>query len=80
MGVTIDPLLDFDQHIKNVIKKANSVSCMVERGINHKIKDIVLTLYKSMVSSITEYANTVWCPHLQKHNDLIDESKNDSLS
>ena len=72
LGVTVDPLLDFDQHITNVVKKANSVSCMIARGINHKTKEIMLPLYKSIVRSIIEYANTVWCPHLRKHIDLIE--------
>ena len=72
LGVLIDPLLDFDKHINNIVKKANSVSCMIIRGITHKIKDILIPLYKSLVRSILEYANPVWCPYLRKHIDLIE--------
>ena len=72
LGVTIDPLLDFDQHITNIVKKANSISCMIYRGIIHKDKVIMIPLYKSLIRSILEYANPVWCPYLRKHIDYIE--------
>ena len=42
LGVIVDPLLDFDKHITAIMKKANSISCMIFRGINHKVKEIMI--------------------------------------
>ena len=39
---------------------------MIQRAIYFKIPKIMLPLYKSLVRSVLEYANTVWSPFLKR--------------
>ena len=36
-------------------------------NITHKIKDIMIPLYKALVRPSLEYAVSVWCPYKKKH-------------
>ena len=72
LGVWMDPLLDFDTHINEVVKKANSISGMITRGITYKSKEVMIPLFKALIRPILEYMNYVWCPYLRKHIDLIE--------
>ena len=72
LGVIIDPLLTFEDHIQNVVKKANKICGLLMRTIHNKDKDIMVPLFKSLVRPILEYGNAVWCPYMRKHIDLIE--------
>ena len=72
LGVIVDPYLDFDGHINEVVKKANKIAGLLTRTISYKIKDIMIPLYKALVRPILEYANPVWHPILKKHINLIE--------
>ena len=73
LGATIDQQLKFSDHIENAVKKANRVLGCLARTFRHLNKDTFLLLYKAMVRPHLEYASRVWCPHLIKDRDLIEQ-------
>ena len=72
LGVFVDPLLNFEEHINITVNKARRLSGLILHTINYKSKDIMLPLFKSLVRPIIEYGNPVWCPYLRKHVDFIE--------
>ena len=73
LGVIIDPLLNFDEHISCSLKKCRSLSAMVIREISCKDSTIMVPLFKSIIRPIIEYANVAWCPNKRKHIDRIEK-------
>lgn len=67
IGVIIDDKLTFDAHINAKINKANSVLGTIRRTFDYIDCDNFKHLYKALVRPHIEYANQIWCPHLQKH-------------
>ena len=63
IGVTIDDELTFEKHAKEKIKKANSSFAAIRRSFKYLKVDTFLPLYKSMVRSHLDYANSVWAPY-----------------
>ena len=72
LGVFIDPLLDFEEHITSTVKKARRLSGLIIRTITFKSKDIMIPLFKSIIRPVLEYANVVWSPYYRKHIDQIE--------
>ena len=72
LGVYIDPNLTFKDHIENTIKKARSLSGLINHTITYKGKDIMIPLYLAFIRPILEYANSVWFPYLRKDIKLIE--------
>ena len=66
LGVHVDSLLNFNEHITNITKKGRSLSAMLVRNITFKEKDIMTPLFKGIVRPILEYANVVWSPYMLK--------------
>ena len=66
IGVTIDERLDFEEHISIKVKKANSTFAIIRRSFNFLNEETFLPLYKSLVRTHLEYANTVWAPYKLK--------------
>ena len=73
LGIMVDPLLNFNEHINTTVKKARRTSSMLLRHISHKDKDIMVPLYKALVRPIIEYGNSVWCPYKEKDIDSIEK-------
>ena len=67
LGVTIDSSLTFNQHIDEVIAKADRTRQFLQRNIHSCHQDIKKTSYRTFVRPILEYCCTVWDPH--KRND-----------
>merc|ERR1711923_376589 len=72
LGVYVDPLLNFEEHILKTVKKARQISGLITRTITFKSKDIMVPLYTSLVRPILEYGNAVWSPYFRKHINLIE--------
>ena len=72
LGVFVDPLLNFEEHINTAVKKARRMSGLIMHTINYKSKAIMLPLFKSLVRPIIEYGNAVWCPYLRKHVNIVE--------
>ena len=66
LGVTMDPSLNFDVHINDIVKRANTICRLINQTIVFKSKHVMIPLFKSLVRPILEYANPVWCPYLKK--------------
>ena len=66
LGVHIDPLLTFENHINETIKKATNMSNLIMRAITYKSVDIMIPLFKALVRPTLEYANVVWFPAKRK--------------
>ena len=71
LGVHVDPLLNFQDHIDIKVKKARQIAGLVSRTITYKSRDIMVPLYKSLVRPILEYGNAVWFSYLRRNIDLI---------
>ena len=72
-GVFIDPLLNFQEHMTHIVKKARSLTGMILRNITGRTKDILVPLFIGLVRPILEYANPVWSPMYRKDIDRIEK-------
>jgi hypothetical protein len=63
LGVTFDTKLKFEDHIQEKINKASSILGIIKRNFLNISEFAFVTLYKSLVRSHLEYANTVWSPY-----------------
>ena len=73
LGVFIDPLLNFQEHMTHIVKKARSLTGMILRNITGRTKDILVPLFIGLVRPILEYANPVWSPMYRKDIDRIEK-------
>jgi len=62
LGVIFDHHLIFDQHICEKVNKAYSMLGILKRNFKNMSRDCFLILYKSMVRSHLEYAQSIWSP------------------
>ena len=72
LGIFLDPLLSFEDHINYIVKRARSISGLIIRTITFKSKEIMVPLFKALVRPILEYGNVVWCPKKKRHIELIE--------
>jgi ribonuclease P/MRP protein subunit RPP40 len=63
LGVIIDNKLSFKEHVAEKTHKAYSMIGIIRRNFKYVDKEAFIMLYKSMVRSHLEYANSVWNPH-----------------
>ena len=63
LGVIIDNRLNFNKHINDKIKKANSMLGIIKRNFKYMDNFTFLTLNKSLVRSHLEYAGSIWSPY-----------------
>lgn len=63
LGVTFDSRLRFDLHVTEKINKANSILGIIKRNFCNLSYEAFLCMYKSLVRSHLEYAETVWNPY-----------------
>ena len=72
LGITFDTNLKFDQHISNIVKKANQMLGIIKRTFTFRNKHIFLKLYKALVRSHLEYGNVIWNPYLKRQSTLLE--------
>ena len=63
LGVLFDDKLTFSSHCHERINKAYSILGIIKRNFMYLSADAFVLLYKSMVRSRIEYANSVWLPY-----------------
>ena len=63
LGVIIKSNLKFDKQCLESSKTANKVLGLISRTFDHKSKEVILPLYKSLVRPHLEYAVQFWNPH-----------------
>ena len=67
LGIIFDDKLTFEEHINNMVKKANSIAGMLRRLFVHLDKDMFKKLFTSMVRPHLEYGVPIWNPHMKKN-------------
>ena len=72
LGVTYDSLLLFDKHISDKVNKAYMMLVIIKRNFAHLSRKCFIILYKSLVRSHLEYANSVWYPKRKTDVDKIE--------
>ena len=72
LGVIIDDKLNFDQHIGNIVRKANTVLGLIKRSFRYLNIECFLLLYKSLVRPLLEYSSPVWNPNKVKNIRLLE--------
>ncbi len=66
LGVIVDDSLSSEQHCETAVNKANRMLGLIRRSFKHIDRDVLLSLYKSLVRPHLEYGNTIWSPKLKK--------------
>jgi hypothetical protein len=72
LGLIIDPMLTFEEHISSKVSKANSMVGLIRRSFEYMDKSMFRQLFTAIVRPHLEYADAVWNPHLKKHITAIE--------
>ena len=72
LGVYVDGLLNFNEHISETIKKGRRMSGLIMRTMSYKSKEIMVPLFKTLIRPIIEYANATWSPYIRKNIDSLE--------
>ena len=67
LGVIIDNRLNWSEHTRTVVAKANSALGFLRRNLSKCLQEVKCLCYNSLVRPILEYACTIWFPYHQ-HN------------
>ena len=62
LGIMFDKNLKFAEHIDSTVNKVSKTIGLIKRKFTHMDKDLLLTLYKSLVRSKLDYGNIVFYP------------------
>ena len=62
LGVTLSSDGTFKSHVNKIIESAKSMSSWVLRTFTARDRKTMLTLYKSLIRPILEYASILWAP------------------
>ena len=66
LGVIIAETLHVSKQCVSAASKANAILGMTNRAFKYKTKEVVLTLYKSLVRPLLDYCIQAWRPFKQK--------------
>ena len=72
LGITVDNALNFEEHCKALVSKANRMLMMIRRNFEYLDRDMFLQLYKSLVRSHLEYGMEIWSPKLKGNVQLVE--------
>ena len=72
LGIIVDSDLSFDEHICSKVNKANQIMGLIRRSFAHLDPKSFVKLYTALVRPHLEYGQSVWSPHLKKHQNLIE--------
>jgi len=72
LGLTIDTKLNYNEHVSNIYKKANSTRAFIHRNTRSCPRRVKATAYTSFVGPQLEYAATVWSPHTVNNTSQIE--------
>ena len=63
LGVLVDDKLGFNEHIGEMVNKANRTLGLIKRSFKFLDETSFINLYKTLVRPLVEYASPVWNPH-----------------
>ena len=72
LGVNFDKKVTWDEHISNIVSKANKTTGLPGRNLQVNNQQFQSQAYKSLVRAITEYASTGWDPYTKKNSDKLE--------
>jgi len=72
LGIIITKDLKVSQQCTQAYAKASRMLGLINRSIKNKDRDILLSLYKSLVRPHLEYCIPAWSPHYLKDKELIE--------
>ena len=67
LGVDLDPMLRFNNHINAITSKAQSRVGIIFRSFVTKEIRLFKLAYTTFVRPLLEYNSAIWSPHLHKH-------------
>ena len=72
IGVDIDPHLQFETHINNIVNKANRILAIARKTFDCMDRVCFSYILKGLVRPQLEYAAPIWSPHLIKLKEIIE--------
>ena len=72
LGITIQRCLNWNTHISNITKKANSTKAFLQRNMSQCSTKAKAACYEYLVRPLLEYACTTWDPWTKKNIDKIE--------
>ena len=72
LGVLIDNKLDFGNHIRCIVGKANRVLGMIRISFTCLNVPMLFNLYTALVRPLLEYCVQVWSPYKKKYIELLE--------
>ena len=66
LGIYINEKLDWTSHYNIIVNKAKRMCGWIFSSFYSRDRNVMLTLFKSLVRSILEFSCEVWFPHLKK--------------
>jgi len=72
LGIFITDDLKWSTHCQQTYTRANRVLGMINRTISSRDKQILLSLYKTLVRPHLEYCSPAWSPHYKKDKQLLE--------
>ena len=73
LGVTFDTKLKFDKHMDDKINIAYVMLATIKRNFKYISPSAFVILYKSMVRSQLEYAQSVWSPYRKEYIEKLEK-------
>lgn len=72
LGVVLKNNLKVSSQCAQAYGKASRMLGVIYRTIKYKTKDVMLSLYKSLVRPLLEYCTAAWSPHYVKDRELLE--------
>jgi len=72
LGVIISGNLKWEKECSKAVKKANRMLGMTKRIFSDRSKEMIISLYKSLVKPHLEYCSQIWSPYYKKDIKLIE--------
>ncbi|MEW8547692.1 MAG: reverse transcriptase family protein, partial [Candidatus Thiodiazotropha sp.] len=72
LGVIFENSLKFNKQVMDVVNRTKRLTGMIKRTFRYMNKSLFLTVYKSLIRSIVDYAITIWYPTTKKNIQLVE--------
>lgn len=72
LGVSVDSLLEFSEHIQKAAAKGNRLLGMTRRTLTFIDADVMMFIYKGLIRPIMEYGQAIWYPKSRKDIDALE--------
>ena len=72
-GIVINSEMDWDMHITKLCNNAKRISSWILNVFRNRSKQVMLSLYSSLVRSRLEYCCQVWDPYKVKHINALEQ-------